>query len=159
MRLALRFAPSSGKIGTGSWIQLVRVVLDTNILVSALIRRNSIPGRIVQAWLQGGFVLLSHEREIDELRAVTRRPEVRGLLRRAEAGRMVNELRTAAELLDQIPRIRRSDDPGDDFLLAMCDVGEADYLVTGDKRGLLALGRHGRTSIVTARQFLDVIEA
>ena len=42
----------------------------------------------------------------------------------------------------------RSPDPNDDFLLAMAKAGKADYLVTGDKSGLLALHRHQGTQIV-----------
>ena len=47
-----------------------------------------------------------------------------------------------------------ADDPGDAFLLAMALGGEADYLVTGDRRaGLLQRGRLGRTRIVTPATF------
>ena len=41
----------------------------------------------------------------------------------------------------------------------MAESGQADYLVTGDKAGLLGLGRHYETSILTARAFLDVLHA
>ena len=57
--------------------------------------------------------------------------------------------------MERLPSVRRSADPLDDFLLALCEAGEADYLVTGDKAGLLALGTHGGTTILTARAFLD----
>jgi uncharacterized protein len=56
-----------------------------------------------------------------------------------------------------LPTIRRSEDPADDFLLAMCEAGQADYLVTGDKSDLLALRPHDRTAILTARAFRDVL--
>jgi putative PIN family toxin of toxin-antitoxin system len=135
----------------------MRVVLDTNILLSALIRRDSIPGRILDAWFDDHFVLLTHDLQLEELRTVTRRPQIRSLIRPAEAGRLINQLRTQAELATKLPPIRRSDDPADDFLLALCDGGHADYLVTGDKAGLLDLGTHSRTTILTARAFLDVI--
>jgi len=135
----------------------MRVILDTNILISALIRRDSVPDRIVQAWLGGRFDVITHERQLDELRTVTRRPELRGLLRPAEAGRVINQLRDYAEILGRLPRTHRSADPADDFLLAMCESGSADYLVTGDKPGLLQLETHGRTAIVTARFFVDLI--
>jgi predicted nucleic acid-binding protein len=79
------------------------------------------------------------------------------LIRPAEAGRLVNQIRVHAELLTQLPPTRRSDDPADDFLLAMCDSGHADYLVTGDKAGLLNLATHRGTVILTARAFLDAI--
>ena len=49
--------------------------------------------------------------------------------------------------------MRRSPDPTDDFLLGLCEGGRADYLVTGDKSGLLALERHKATLIVSAREF------
>jgi len=49
--------------------------------------------------------------------------------------------------------VERSPDPTDDFLLALSEGGKADYLVTGDKSGLLALGRHKATRIVSAREF------
>jgi predicted nucleic acid-binding protein len=90
-------------------------------------------------------------------RAVTRRPQIRSLIRPAEAGRLVNQLRADAELVTPLPATRRSDDPADDVLLAICDGGHADYLVTGDKAGLLNLATHRGTVILTARAFLDVI--
>jgi predicted nucleic acid-binding protein len=58
-------------------------------------------------------------------------------------------------LIERLPPVRRSDDAADDFLLALCEAGHVDYLVTGDKAGLLGLGNHGGTTILTARAFLD----
>jgi putative PIN family toxin of toxin-antitoxin system len=137
----------------------VRVVLDTNILLSALIRTDSIPGQILDAWFEDRFVLLSHPLQLEELRVVTRRPQIRALIRPSEAGRLVNHIRAEAELVARLPHIRRSSDPADDFLLALCEGGRADHLVTGDKAGLLALGRHRHTVILTARAFLDRLAA
>jgi hypothetical protein len=53
--------------------------------------------------------------------------------------------------------VRRSPDAADDCLLALAQVADADYLVTGGRSGLLALKRHGKTRIVTARQFSTAI--
>jgi uncharacterized protein len=53
--------------------------------------------------------------------------------------------------------VRRSADPDDNFLLALAEAGAADYLVTGDKGGLLTLKKHKQTQIVTARQFTERI--
>jgi predicted nucleic acid-binding protein len=89
--------------------------------------------------------------QLEELRAVTRRPRIRALIRPPEAGRLVNQIRALAEPVASLPPTRRSDDPADDFLLAMSEAGRADYLVTGDKAGLLALRRHRVTRILTAR--------
>ena len=57
--------------------------------------------------------------------------------------------------MSSLPLIDVSRDPADNFLLAMAAAGDASYLVTGDRRGLLSIGRYQQTQIVTARQFID----
>ena len=63
--------------------------------------------------------------------------------------------RSWVELPETLPTVARSPDPRDDFLLALCEAGRADWLVTGDRNELLALGRHGQTHIVTAATFVE----
>ena len=128
----------------------MRVVLDTNILLSALISPTGTPARLLTAWLDDRFTLVSHAIQLDELRQVTRREKIRGLIRSAEAGRLVNQISLVAEMAEALAPIDRSPDPGDNFLLALCEAAKADWLVTGDKRGLLALKRHGSARIGTA---------
>jgi hypothetical protein len=53
-------------------------------------------------------------------------------------------------VLDRLPLVERSRDPSDDYLFAMAEAGAAEYLVTGDRRDVLALKRHGNTVIITA---------
>jgi predicted nucleic acid-binding protein len=48
-------------------------------------------------------------------------------------------------------------DPEDDYVLATCRLGRADFLVTGD-HGLLALGQHGATTVVTPRDFVRLVQ-
>lgn len=131
----------------------MRVVIDTNILVSALIAPAGRPARIVDAWLDGKFTLLTCTTHVDELRATLHKPRVAALIKPFKAGRLVNQVKKLAEYVDSLPRVERSSDPTDDFLLAMSEGGRADYLVTGDKSGLLDLGRHKATRIVSAREF------
>lgn len=89
---------------------------------------------------------------------MTRRPGVQELIVAAEAGRMINDLRLLARMLGPLPHVDVSPDPLDNFLLAMAQAGDADLLVTGDKRGLLQLMQYGRTRIVTARTALTFVE-
>jgi hypothetical protein len=131
----------------------MRVVLDTNILVSALMAQSGPPARIYRAWQEGYFTLLTCSEQLDELRATLRKPAIRERIRPYNAGRLVNELRGLAEEVGALPRVQRSPDPTDDFLLALSEAGKADYLVTGDKDGLLALAHHQITRIVSAREF------
>ena len=133
----------------------MRVALDTNVLLSSLLRRDSVPDQLVQAWSNGRFVLLTHEIQITELRVASRRPHIRPRLSRVEVGGLVNELRGKGVVLDRLPHASRSLDPLDDYLLALCEAGRANFLVTGDKAGLLALGTHAGATILTARPMLD----
>lgn len=128
----------------------MRVVLDTNVLLSAVMKRETPPARLYQAWREGRFVLLTCETQLDEIRDVSRHAQVRARLRPARVGSLVNELRQLATVLEPEDGITVSEDPHDDFLLGLAVAGQADYLVTGDKRGLLAIRSFSRTRIVTA---------
>jgi len=66
----------------------------------------------------------------------------------------VNQIKRLGQEIDPLPPIERPPDPTDDFLLALSEAGNAEYLVTGDKSGLLALRRHQATRIVSATGFL-----
>jgi len=136
----------------------VRVILDTNILLSGLLSPFGIPARLVDAWLDRRFVLVSHSIQLDEFRAVSRRDKIRNLVRPSEAGRLVNQIAALAEMPSRLPQVQRSRDPRDDFLLALCEAGSADRLVTGDKDDLLALRQHGTTRILTAATFAIEID-
>ena len=131
----------------------MRVILDTNILLSGLISPAGIPARLIDAWLDRKFTLVSHALQLDELREVTRRDKIRALVRPFEAGRLVNQIAAIADMPERLPPVERSRDPRDDFLLALCEAGKVDWLVTGDKDDLLALVRHAETAIVTAALF------
>ncbi len=131
----------------------MRVVLDTNILVSALISPVGRPAAIYDAWEDGKFTLLTCAEQLDELRATLRKPRVAALIKPHKAGRLVNQIKKLAEEISSLPRVKRSADPNDDFLLALSEAGKADYLVTGDKSGLLSLDRHKATQIVSATSF------
>jgi uncharacterized protein len=131
----------------------MRVVIDTNILVSALIVPTGKPAAIVRAWLDGKFTFLTCTGHVDELRSTLQKPRVAALIKPHKAGRLVNQIKRFAEDIDPLPSVERSPDSMDDFLLALSEAGSADYLVTGDKSGLLALGRHKATRIVCASDF------
>ena len=135
----------------------MRVVLDTNILCSALITPGGLPDRLYRAWREKRFVLISCDEQFEEFRRVTRYPRLKPFIEPAAAGAMLNELRRLAVTVSKLPSVERSRDPADNFLLAMAQAGDADALVTGDKHDLLSLGEFGKTRILTARQLLQQI--
>ena len=132
----------------------MRLVIDTNVLVSALFSSTSLPAHLIELWRQGLFDLLTSADQLDELMRVTRYPRIRDRLTPALAGRLINELRDLAIVLKDLPIVTVSPDPWDNYLLATAAAGGADFLVTGDKRDLLPLGRYGGAKIVTVRDFL-----
>jgi uncharacterized protein len=71
----------------------VRLVVDTNILISALLVEASLSAHLVVLWRQGRFDLLTSADQLEELMRVTRYPKIRERLAPALAGRLINELR------------------------------------------------------------------
>jgi putative PIN family toxin of toxin-antitoxin system len=131
----------------------MRVVLDTNILVSALLIQVGHPAAIYHAWQEGAFTLVVCAEQLDELRATLRKPAIAARIKPHNAGRLVNQWKDLAEIVGPLPHVERSPDPTDDFLLGLSEAAQADYLVTGDKTGLLPLVRHKTTRILSASEF------
>ena len=135
----------------------LRVVLDTSVLISALILEESAPARLIDAWAHERFKLISSEDQLKEFKAVSRRPQLAPFIERADAGRFVNQLRSEAVMIENLPRADRTPGSANHFLLAMARVAEANYLVSGDRRSVLAPAQHGPTQIVTARSMLAAL--
>ena len=143
----------------------MRVILDTNVLVSALQKEGTPPRQLYEHWRQGRYTLVSCELQVAELRVVLERPFFAERIRRSEVGGMIHGIRRLAQMYDVPlmptsnawidPEIRR--DPGDDFLLALAEVASADYLVTGDKGHLLDLQRYASARIVSARELVTLL--
>ena len=136
----------------------MRVVIDTGILIAALITRETPPDRIYQAWRKRRFELVTSEWQLEEFRRVSRYPKLRKYLKPVEAGNLINGLRHQALLLVDLPEVDLSRDPDDNPLLAMAIAGKADYLVSGDKRDVLALRKVDKSRIITARRFLTILK-
>ena len=135
----------------------MKVVIDTNVLVSAMIAPTSTPARILQAWRHGRFELLTCDEHLNELRMATRYPKIRSRISPLVAGILINEIGKVANHVGRLPRVERSSDPGDNYLLALAEKGEANFMVSGDKSGLLVLDKFATTKIIAARQFADML--
>ena len=136
----------------------LRVILDSNVLLSALIRVDSKPYKLVHAWLDGRFELVSSEAQLEELRRASRYEQLRRYFAPAEIGWLINRIRERAFLVKRLPRVDVAGDPGDNYLLAMAAASEAQYLVTGDKSDLLALEQHRSTRLVTVQALVSTLK-
>lgn len=135
----------------------MKVVLDTNVLISALISPHNPPDLILQSWLAGEFELLTSEEQLEEVRRVSRYEYLQPFLQPHKVGLIINQMRSLATIVK--PGVFISEealDPDDNFLIAISEHGSANTLVTGDHRaGLLERKHIGATEILTATQFAE----
>ena len=133
----------------------MRIVLDTNILIGALITKGTPPDRLYQACLRGEIELVTSTAQIPEVADVLARPRLQKYLDAYEAAAILENIDTRALILDAPPDVNLSPDPKDNPILAAAIAGKADLIVSGDKKHMLALGVVEGIPIVTARDALD----
>ena len=111
----------------------MRAVLDPNVLVSAVISPAGPPGSILLAWSLSQFELVISPKLLDELADVLARQKLQRWVSQARASEYLDALAEAATMIDDPPDPpKRSVDPDDDYLLALLDATDANYLVSGD---------------------------
>lgn len=133
----------------------LRVVLDTNVLLSGIAYPASVPGRILTAWRHGSVDVLLSAYILEELRRVLPRLAHRHGLTATEIDDLVDALSIQAEIIEPLPDVEPElRDPADQpvlaTLLSALETVGANYLITGDK-DLLALAQ--RYPIVTPANF------
>ena len=134
----------------------MNVVLDTNVLVSAIIKRVGKPNQILTraqtnfSWLTCEFILTELIEVLARKHIQTKYKKWVTRFRRDKFLQTVSEVAVVVEVRTQLDAVA---DPKDNFVLACAVDGRADYLVTGDSH-LLTLGKFGRIKIITPAQFL-----
>jgi putative PIN family toxin of toxin-antitoxin system len=138
----------------------MRLILDTNILVSALLSPLGAPAKLLDAWERKKFTLVACDALIAELRDVTGRPFFRARLRASAAELLAAGLRDFSFFCRDLPSgpvaPNFKPDPKDSYLLALSEASQAEFLVTGDKE-LLALQHHQSTRIVTPAAMIEIL--
>ena len=133
----------------------MRVVLDTNILIGALITQGTPLDRLYRAWLRGEIDLVTSPTQMTELADVLARPRLQNFLDADEAAAIIENLGARALILDDLPDVNVSPDSKDNPILAAAIAGKADLIVSGDKKHMLALGEVEGIPVVTAREALE----
>ena len=133
----------------------MRVVLDTNILMGAMITKGTTPDRLYRAWLRGVIELVTSTAQLAEIADVLARPRLQKFLDADEAAAIVENLGARALILDDPLDVNLSPDPQDNPILAAAITGKADLIVSGDKKHVLALGEVKGIPVVTARKALE----
>jgi putative PIN family toxin of toxin-antitoxin system len=137
----------------------MRVVVDTNVLVSGLISPHGPPAQIIVHWLEGVFTLLYSPAILEELEDVLNRAWLKDRLTETpdRIADLLEAVTVFGELVVGYVNVTGAiADPFDEMFLACAMLGEADYLVTGDKE-ILALVEFGTTEIVSPARFLQIL--
>lgn len=140
---------------------MIRAVLDANVYVSAAIRPEGPPGRIIERFLRvSAFSLVASPAIIDEVLRALRYPKVRKCLHPdLDAEGWFTGLVLLADVVAGDHALHGvSEDPDDDKYIAAAVEGRAARLVTGDP-DLLRVGEHAGVRIVTPRAFLESLAA
>ena len=133
----------------------MRAILDPNVIISALLSREGTPAKVLRAWLEGRFGLIVAPVLLEELERALAYPKLVARISPGESAGLLDWLKREAELVEdpEEPPGSRSEDPGDDYLLALAE-SEAAALVSGDGH-LLALS--AELPVLTPREFLVIV--
>jgi putative PIN family toxin of toxin-antitoxin system len=137
---------------------MARIVLDTNILVSAIIA-SGYSAAILDRVRSGELALITSTHLLEEFSDVIARPRItRKYPQIAEkAEDLVDFLRAFTELVQGTPgESQISRDRDDDYMVACAVEGNADYIISGDPH-LLDLRTHGNITILTPREFVEQV--
>ncbi len=130
----------------------LRLVLDTNIIVSAALKPSSIPRTVLLIALTRPARLYVSEPILAEYREVLARPELS--IRKPLRQQFLDLLRNRAHLIVPTRRIQATSDPHDNIFLECADAARADYLITGNPRHFPPFWKQSK--IITPRQFITL---
>jgi putative PIN family toxin of toxin-antitoxin system len=128
-----------------------RLVVDTNVFVSAIALPHSVPRQAVDRALDSGILLFS-EATMTELEEVLRRPKFDHYVSRKERASFLGQIGATAEFVSVIQLVRECRDPQDNKFLEVALNGRADLIITGDA-DLLALHPWRGVGIMSPRNY------
>ncbi len=140
----------------------MRIVVDTNVLVSGVVNPNRVPGLVIEAAARGECTLVVTAKLWSELERTLSYERVRDLIARhggetsvpvavARLQTLVQFVPTESPTAQWLP-----EDPDDNWIIQCAITGAADFIVTGD-RAILALERIGKVQTISPREFVDQI--
>jgi hypothetical protein len=135
---------------------MIKVVLDTNVLVSALIR-NGKPRALLFEMVRGNAQLILSRGILEELAEVAADDKIRKYVEEEDVTRFLRIIGSTAKIVTIKSRFKEvKRDPSDDLFLRTAYDGGADYIISGD-RHLLSLKEFRGIKILTVNEVLDLI--
>ncbi len=133
---------------------MLRVVIDTNVVISAAIAMDSFPSKVFELFLEGRIMNYASDEIFDEMKDVAFRPKMRAC---ADFGFILENFRKYSIFIR--PHIKLNvvdDDPKDDKFIECAVCSGADCIISGD-RHLLGLGEFENVRIVSPREFIKSV--
>ena len=134
-------------------VEITRVVIDTNVVVSALLF-GGVPGKLVPLWKTGRIRVLASKEMIEEYLRVLAYPKFE--LSEEEINYLLyQESLRYFEIVTTKPGPKIvEEDPSDDMFIRCAEAGKADTIISGDQH-LLDLKSYDKIKILTPSQFLE----
>lgn len=133
----------------------MRIVLDTNVLISALIRKGK-PRKLFDQVILGKIKLVLSEPILEEFIKVAKKKKFRPYFRNSEAADFIALLKRVSEFVQVQSRVNITRDKSDNIILATALDGNADYVVSGDK-DLLTVQEFKGVKVLTVDQMLKIL--
>ena len=134
----------------------MRIVVDSNVLISARLQPLGPSGLLLRAWTEEAFELVVSPGLLGELHGVLGRERFRRWITLDEVDAFVAGIGVDAIVLDDPPaESGLTPDPDDDYLVGLARSAEADYLVSGDRHLLDLIDP--RPTVLSPRAFLELL--
>lgn len=135
----------------------MKVVLDTNVLIAAILTRGRAHHLVVDLGLEGKrFEIVTSQDQIEEFKRVIQKkfPKVKN---KVLIGRFIRQFKQASQVVTP-ERVHLSPDPDDDAIIGTLLAAKADYLVTRDKSDLLSLKKVHNIPVVSVTWLLKKLD-
>jgi putative PIN family toxin of toxin-antitoxin system len=131
----------------------LRLVVDTNILVSAALKPQGLQRTVLILAITRPVTLYVTEAVLEEYQEVLARAELK--IRRGLQQQLLQLIKNRARLVRVVRPLQVAKDPEDDKFLECADAARADYLVTGNQRHFPKFWK--KTKIITSREFISIV--
>lgn len=136
----------------------MRIVVDTNVIVSALLNPDGSTNPVLSYLAKGKCLFLYSQDSLDEIFDVLSRPRIRrGIVDDFDINEFVELLKFRGEEIIPVASIRVCRDPDDNKFLEIAVDGHADYIVSGDSH-LLSLNPFRGIPIIKPAEFLNILD-
>jgi len=131
----------------------VRLLLDTNVLISAFLVKGGLPDRVLRAWLVSDrYELVTSREQLEEFERVCGYEHLRSRIVPQDVEDFMVVIDDRAVVVETIAEVTASPDPSDNLILGAAVAGKVDLIVSGDRKDVIDLGAVEGIEIVTVRQ-------